>query len=51
LLTAQLATIALYTVLATVALPALWLDPFGPLLKNAAVLASSLVLLAGESRR
>jgi hypothetical protein len=50
-LAAQLAAIALYTVLATIALPALWLDPFGPLLKNAAVLASSLALLAAEGRR
>jgi hypothetical protein len=35
-----------YTVLATVALPALWTDPFGPLLKNLAVLAATLALLA-----
>ncbi len=43
---AQLAVMAAYTVLATVALPALWADPFGPLLKNLAVLAATLALLA-----
>jgi hypothetical protein len=45
-LQAQLAVMAAYTVLATIALPALWADPFGPLLKNIAVLAVTLGLLA-----
>jgi uncharacterized protein YbjT (DUF2867 family) len=45
-LVAQLAVMVAYTVLATVALPALWTDPFGPLLKNLAVLAATLALLA-----
>jgi uncharacterized protein YbjT (DUF2867 family) len=45
-LVAQLAVMAAYTALATVALPALWADPFGPLLKNLAVLAATLALLA-----
>ncbi len=45
---AQLAIMALYTVLASVALPGLWLDPFGPLLKNFAVLAAILAFLAIE---
>lgn len=48
-LTAQLALMAAYTALATVALPSLWLDPFGPLLKNLAVLAATLALLAAEA--
>jgi NAD(P)-dependent dehydrogenase (short-subunit alcohol dehydrogenase family) len=46
---AQLLTMALYTTLATVALPALWADPFAPLLKNLAVAAATLVLLATEA--
>jgi hypothetical protein len=45
-LIAQLAVMITYTALATVALPALWADPFGPLLKNLAVLAATLALLA-----
>lgn len=48
-LTVQLAVMATYTVLASVALPSLWLDPFGPLLKNLAVLAATLALLAAEA--
>jgi hypothetical protein len=46
---AQLVTMAIYTALATVALPALWADPFAPLLKNLAVAAATLVLLATEA--
>jgi uncharacterized protein YbjT (DUF2867 family) len=44
----QLAVMAGYTVLATIALPGLWLDPFGSLLKNLAVLSATLALLAIE---
>ena len=51
LLTAQLAAMTLCTGLAMATLPTLWLDPFGPLLKNAAVLACILALLAAESWR
>jgi hypothetical protein len=36
---AQIALVLLYTVLATVLVPEYWLHPFGPLLKNIAVLA------------
>ena len=39
---------AFYTVLATVVLTRLWADPFGPLLKNVAVGAATLALLAME---
>lgn len=35
----QLVVVAGYTVLATMLVPELWLHPFGPLLKNLAVLA------------
>jgi hypothetical protein len=45
-LDAQLVVIVTYTVLATIALPALWADPFGSLLKNFAVLAASLLCAA-----
>ncbi len=44
----QLAVMLTYTVLATVAVPARWADPFGPLLKNLAVLVATLALLAVE---
>ena len=47
-LATQLAVMGTYTVLATVALPGLWADPFGALLKNLAVLALTLILLAIE---
>lgn len=38
----QLAVIAFYTIALTVALPQLWLDPLGPLLKNVPILAAVL---------
>jgi uncharacterized protein YbjT (DUF2867 family) len=47
-LQAQLAVMFVYTALATMVLPMLWADPFGPLVKNLAVLAATLVLLAIE---
>lgn len=49
-LDAQLGVMAIYTVLATIALPGLWADPFGALLKNLAVLAAILALRAIEDR-
>jgi len=45
---AQLGVMAIYTVLATLVLAQLWADPFGPLLKNLAVGAATLALLAME---
>ncbi|WP_158746917.1 DoxX-like family protein [Acidisphaera sp. L21] len=48
-LAVQLALMATYTALASVALPSLWLDPFGPLLKNLAILAATLALLTMEA--
>jgi nucleoside-diphosphate-sugar epimerase len=44
----QLAVMIIYTVLASALLPALWGDPFGPLLKNFAVIAVTLVLATIE---
>jgi hypothetical protein len=45
---AQLWVMAAYTMLATIFLTRLWADPFGPLLKNLAVGAATLALLAME---
>lgn len=45
---AQIATTLPFTLLATLAAPAAWADPFGPLLKNLAVLAAALALVAME---
>ena len=39
---AQLTVITLYTIVLTIALPQLWLDPLGPLLKNLPILAAVL---------
>ncbi|HMM76617.1 MAG TPA: SDR family oxidoreductase [Gammaproteobacteria bacterium] len=36
---AQMAVIAVYTLIVTIAMPAFWLHPFGPLLKNLPLLA------------
>jgi hypothetical protein len=47
-LLAQLALVLAYTLLATILLPELWLDPFGSLLKNIAVGGTALTLLAVE---
>jgi uncharacterized protein YbjT (DUF2867 family) len=44
----QLGVMLLYTGLASVVLPELWADPFGGLVKNFAVLAATLALLAVE---
>ncbi len=42
----QIAVMLLFTVLATIAAPQAWADPFGPLLKNFVVLAATLALMA-----
>jgi uncharacterized protein YbjT (DUF2867 family) len=47
-LLAQLALVLAYSLLATILLPELWLDPFGSLLKNIAVAGTALTLLAVE---
>jgi uncharacterized protein YbjT (DUF2867 family) len=48
---AQFAVVAVYTVLATFVVPALWLDPFGSLLKNLPILAAILAHGALEADR
>jgi len=47
----QVAVVAAYTVGLTVALPGLWVDAFGPLLKNLPVVAAALALAAIENDR
>lgn len=47
----QLAVVLAYTVALTCAKPSLWLDPFGPLLKNVPILAAILLNAALERER
>ena len=47
---AQFGMVAAYTLVATLLAPGLWLQPFGPLLKNIPVLAAILALGATEQR-
>lgn len=44
----QVAVMLLFTVLATIAVPDQWAEPFGPLIKNIAVLLATLVMIAME---
>lgn len=48
---AQIAVVVGYTVIISVRLPQLWLEPFGPVLKNLPVLAALWLLHATEARR
>jgi uncharacterized protein YbjT (DUF2867 family) len=48
---AQLVIVALYTVALSIVQPALWFDPFGPLLKNLPFVLAILVLAAIETDR
>jgi uncharacterized protein YbjT (DUF2867 family) len=47
----QLAAVAGYTLLLSVAAPSLWADPYGPLLKNVPILAAILAWMAIEDDR
>jgi hypothetical protein len=47
----QIIVMLAFTVLATIAVPQVWGDPFGPLLKNIAVLLATLTMIALEARR
>lgn len=47
----QAATVVLYTFVATLIAPDLWIDPFGPLLKNVPIVAAALALGAIEEDR
>ena len=48
---AQMAVMLGYTVLATIALPSLWVQPFGPLLKNLPILLATLIMIILEAER
>jgi nucleoside-diphosphate-sugar epimerase len=47
----QIGTIAIFTILASFAVPEAWIDPLGPLTKNTAVVLATLVMIAMEARR
>jgi nucleoside-diphosphate-sugar epimerase len=47
----QIAAVTLFTILASFAIPQAWIDPLGPLTKNAAVVLATLVMIAMEARR
>jgi nucleoside-diphosphate-sugar epimerase len=47
----QLATIAVFTILACFAVPEAWIEPLGPLTKNIAVVLATLVMIAIEAKR
>ena len=47
----QIVAMLVFTVLATMAVPQVWSDPLGPLLKNLAVLLATLTMIALEARR
>ncbi len=47
---AQIAVVVVYTVIITLMLPALWLEPFGPVAKNLPILALLLLLQQLEKR-
>lgn len=48
---AQIVVVIVYTVIISIRLPELWLEPFGPVLKNLPVLAALCLLYATEERR
>jgi uncharacterized protein YbjT (DUF2867 family) len=48
---AQMALIALYTVIISLALPEFWLHPYGPILKNLPLLAAIYLLYSFEPQR
>ena len=47
----QIIAMLAFTVLATMAVPQIWSEPFGPLMKNLAVLLATLTMIALEARR
>jgi uncharacterized membrane protein YphA (DoxX/SURF4 family) len=48
---AQIVIVAAYTAIISVRMPELWLEPFGPILKNVPVLAALWLLYETEERR
>ena len=49
--TLQIIAMLVFTVLATMAVPQVWSEPFGPLMKNLAVLLATLTMIVLEARR
>ena len=47
----QIVAMLVFTVLATIAVPQVWSEPFGPLTKNLAVMLATLTMIALEARR
>ncbi len=47
----QLIAIAVFTILASFAVPGAWIDPLGPLTKNLAVALATLAMIAMEAKR
>jgi hypothetical protein len=47
----QLALVAVYTVALTYAAPSLWIEPFGPLVKNLPIMVAIMILAAIEHDR
>ena len=47
----QLATVAVFTILACFAVPEAWIEPLGPLTKNIAVVLATLAMIAMEAKR
>ncbi|MGO8952114.1 MAG: SDR family oxidoreductase [Rhodomicrobium sp.] len=47
----QLATVAVFTILACFTVPQAWIDPLGPMTKNIAVVLATLVMIAMEAKR
>jgi len=46
----QIGLMGIYTAIISATMPELWLDPFAPIAKNAAVLSATLALMERESR-
>ena len=47
----QLATVAVFTILACFTVPEAWIEPLGPLTKNIAVVLATLAMIAMEAKR
>ena len=48
---AQIAVVVVYTLIISFTLPRLWLEPFGPVVKNLPILALLVLLQQLEDRR
>jgi hypothetical protein len=46
----QIATITGFTLLATIAVPSAWIEPFGPLTKNLPLVLATAIMIALEAK-